>query len=371
MLCDWARYKIEKGEPYPRVLYTNIPLDIEAVNRYLTENLGTATDLSEQIEVIDESFFVDDKNDYCNWWERFNDAAFIVIDEVHHFLPANLKADKAGKAIAKEFTNYVSTHRHRQHDLIFLTQHLNNITPEVKRMAEVIYEVLNVKNMIIGVWPFLVQMNDIDVVREAWGYPVQLAHIKRGVCAANSIEYDKACEQFILSPTLFGLYRSHTLSSESFDRPSLKLGRFGSVLWLFRKYFFKFSIYAIVLVTLLIAGRKALMGLPDTLSRALVGVPPANTQNNVSIPTKATVSGESCMHHSHIDSVGSLEPLPIVVTEPTTDDIVGFLPGGVITKKGILKQDDHLLHNGERDFVKQVDVVRGILYLGSGKKVQK
>jgi hypothetical protein len=27
--------------------------------------------------------------------------------------------------------------------------------------------------------------------------------------------------------------------------------------------------------------------------------------------------------------------------------------------------------DGEKDFVKQVDVLRGILYLGSGKKVQK
>ncbi|MDR0337399.1 MAG: zonular occludens toxin domain-containing protein, partial [Planctomycetaceae bacterium] len=350
------------------------PLDIDEINRYLTNILGTEIDLSEQLEIIDETFFCDKNKVYRNWWEEFTDAAFVVIDEVHHFLPANLKSDKAGKTLAKEFTNYVSTHRHRQHDLIFLTQHLNNITPEVKRMAEVIYEVLNVKNMSLGIWPFIVQMSDIDTVREAWGYPVQLAHIKRGVCSANSVEYDKACEQFVLSPSLFGMYRSHTLSGESFDRPSLKLGKIGSLFWLFRKYFFKFAMYAIVLVTLFIVGRKAFMGLPDTLSRALVGGMPvkveSTVQSDVSLPTKATVSGDPHGHHIHIDSEGLLEPLPEFF-DPTTDDIVGFLPGGVITKKGILKQNDHIIYKGERDYVKQVDVMRGILYLGSGKKVQK
>jgi hypothetical protein len=61
----------------------------------------------------------------------------------------------------------------------------------------------------------------------------------------------------------------------------------------------------------------------------------------------------------------------LAASDPTPDDIVGFIPGGVITKKGILKKDDHILYKGERDFVKQVDVMRGILYLGSGNKIQR
>jgi hypothetical protein len=36
-----------------------------------------------------------------------------------------------------------------------------------------------------------------------------------------------------------------------------------------------------------------------------------------------------------------------------------------------LKKDDHIIYKGDRDFIKQVDVMRGILYLGSGNKVQK
>jgi hypothetical protein len=76
------------------------------------------------------------------------------------------------------------------------------------------------------------------------------------------------------------------------------------------------------------------------------------------------------MRHHHNDCVVPTELLP-ESSDPSTDDIVGFIPGGVITKKGILKKDDHILYKGERDFVKQVDVMRGILYLGSGNKIQK
>jgi hypothetical protein len=376
MLEDWGRFKAEKGEPYPCLLYTNIPLDIDEVNKYLSDVLCTEIDISEQIVLLDDSFFRDGNGDYCRWWEKIEGASFVVIDEVHHYLPSGLKTDKAGKELAKAFVNYVSMHRHNQHELIFLSQHLNNVTPEVKRMTEIIYEVLNVKNMNLGIWPFIVQMSDIDVVREAWGCPVQLAHIKRGVCSANSVQYDKNCEQFVLSPSLFRLYRSHTKSDEAFDRPSLKLGRIGSVLWFFRRYFFKFAMYAIILITVIVAGRRVLSELPNTLIKAItVGEPvkldKADKKEQKDNTTVSVTNSNNHNHnheHNHDDIV---EPLPTVVTEPTTEDIIGFLPGGVITRTGILKQDDHILYKGERDYIKNVDVMRGILYLGSGNKVQK
>jgi hypothetical protein len=33
-LADWVRYDREHDEPYERVLYTNIPLHIDAINDY-------------------------------------------------------------------------------------------------------------------------------------------------------------------------------------------------------------------------------------------------------------------------------------------------------------------------------------------------
>jgi hypothetical protein len=155
----------------------------------------------------------------------------------------------------------------------------------------------------------------------------------------------------------------------------LRLGRVGSILWLFRQYFFKFSAYAVILVTLLFAGKRVLSEIPNILVKSLVGNSGAkidmNKQDNVTQPKQVTASGDSQMHHIHIDSAGSSAPLSAVYDDPTTDDIIGFVPGGVITKKGILKQDDHIIYKNDRDYVKRVDVMRGILYLGSGNKVQK
>jgi hypothetical protein len=53
------------------------------------------------------------------------------------------------------------------------------------------------------------------------------------------------------------------------------------------------------------------------------------------------------------------------------DKILGFVKGGVITPKGVLRKDDQIIVDGHQDKVSSVDVGRGILYLGSGKKVRK
>ncbi len=62
---------------------------------------------------------------------------------------------------------------------------------------------------------------------------------------------------------------------------------------------------------------------------------------------------------------------PTMIVAPLNDEILGFVRGGVITARGVLRRDDHIMVDGDKDYVSSVDLVRGILYLGSGKKVQK
>ena len=370
-LADWVRFDLEKGEQYNRVLYTNIPLNMEELNKYLQGLFGNKeVDVSDHVQLIEDSFFKDKDGDYREWWEDFPEGAFIVIDEVHHYLPANLKSDKAGKELSKAFVNYVSTHRHRQQDIIFLTQHLNNITPEVKRMAEVVYEVLNIKNTTLGIWPFLIRMQDVDMVREAWGCPMQVAHIKRGVCESNTVVFDKNYEVFVLTTQLFNLYRSHTLSEEALDRPSLRLGKVGSVLWLFRQYFTKFAIWFVIVFTGLYGVKNFIEKLPILVSSALT--PNFQTPMDQSTAQKQDTALTAVpvpvfpVLESHHHLVEELKPEP-----PKNDEILGFVRGGVITQRGIIRQEEHLTVDGQIDYVKNVDVFRGIVYLGSGKKVQK
>ncbi len=71
-----------------------------------------------------------------------------------------------------------------------------------------------------------------------------------------------------------------------------------------------------------------------------------------------------------------------IVTEPgkdprvpavsaSDDSVIGFVKNGVITPRGILRKGDSIVFEGEKDTVQNIDVVRGTISLGSGKKVQK
>lgn len=356
MLGDWARYKIDHGESYPRILFTNIPLYVEEINKYLSREIGQEVDLSAQIELLDEDFFWNEKREYRDWWEDFPEKSFAVIDEVHHYLPSSLKTRAKGKECADKFMEFISMHRHKQMDLILMSQHIDKVNSEAKKDIQEVYEVLNVKSATVGFWPFTVPMSDIDVVRESWGMPVQMAHIRRDICESKSRKKDKNYDVFILRPALFKLYRSHTLSEEALDRPSLKLGRIGSIMWFLRRHTLRLGFWSIVVVSGFFSIRNLMSEFPNMLVKSMIPT-----------PAKTVVSKES--------TVSTTVPHMVIadnsVAHVVDDQIIGFVKGGVITPKGVLRKNDHIIIDGDKDFVSSVDLQRGILYLGSGKKVQK
>lgn len=364
MLGDWARYLIAKGEPYPRSLYTNIPLYVDEINRYLSNEIGREVDLSDQIIVLVEGFFQDEKGGFREWWKDFPEKSFVVIDEIQFYLPASLKRKTGGEGHSDRMMEFVSTHRHKQMDLIFMSQHIDNISVEVKRQIQTSYEVINVKDTVMGRFPFTIPMADIDVVRESWGVPMQLAHIRRDVHESKRKVKDRNKEIFLLKPALFNLYRSHTMSSEALDRPSLRLGRVGSVVWLLRKHAFRWGFWVVLIVTLIYSGYDILRQLPDILLSCAYGLVPASTQAEDKASVPAPVQPIVVDGHDH----GISDKKDAVAAD---DQILGFVRGGVITPKGVLRKNDHIVVEGEKDFVSSVDVQKGVLYLGSGKKVQK
>lgn len=362
MFLDWARYMLEHGEPMPRKLYTNIPLYVDRINEKLSDEIGTKVDLSEGIVTLEPSFFQGDRpGEYREWWNDFGTGGFIVIDEVHHYLPASLKKKAGGLDFAEKFTQYVSMHRHNQHDIILLSQHVDNVNVEVKKQIETIYEVLNLKSQKLP-WPISIPLSDIDVVREAWGCPQQLAHIRRGVMEARRIVYDKDYDTFVLRPFLFEMYRSHTKSDEALDRPSLKLGRIGSLVWLARRHALRLVSIVIVFVTLFFMAKSFITEFPKALVSGLVSKTP---QVGVSSsPSSATPEASAHGEPGHICNDNH-----VVYAE--NDVVIGLLTGGVITVRGIVRIDEHLTHEGERDFVQAVNLREGVIYLGSGRKIVK
>jgi hypothetical protein len=377
-LSDWVRYDREHDESFGRVLYTNIPLHLDAINEHLAKELCVKeVDVSEHVEVLDDSFFRDDKGDYREWWLDFPEGAFIVIDEVHHYLPASIKRKKGGQDYADKFTNYVSMHRHRQHDIILLSQHLDNVSPEVKKQIDTVYEVLNVKNRILGVTPFTVPMADVDVVREAWGFPVQMAHIRRGICEARRILYDKGFDVFVMTPTLFALYRSHTKSDEALDRPSLKLGKIGSLFWFARRHGFRLLFWAIVAVSVLMAFKNMFTKLPSALVEGMmagVNVPadysPAASRTSTPVfsspggfPSPAAGLGAAdAVVPSAVDSV---------VAGPIDDKVSGFVKNGIITARGVLRVGDTMRHEGVDEKITKVVFSDSTVFFESGNKYKK
>ncbi|GHT19313.1 hypothetical protein FACS1894189_8050 [Planctomycetales bacterium] len=358
MLSDWARYKLEKGEPYPRTLYTNIPLYVEEVNDYLSREIGKEVDLSEQIVILEDDFFRDSKGEYRDWWEDFPEKSFQVIDEVHRQLPASVKRKKGGQDYSDKFMEYVSTHRHRQHDIILLTQHVDNVSVEVKKQIETIYEVLNVKSRTLGIWPFTIPMSDVDVVREAWGFPVQLAHIKRGICESRKVIYDKNYETFVLVPSLFKLYRSHTMSDEALDRPSLKLGKAGSIIWFLRRHLFRLGFWTIAAISCLFAFRNLVTELPGALIGSLV---PPPTQSEVSAPSTSNVPTTTRLPNNLQESVIFL----------TDDKILGFVKNGVITERGILRAGDTMISAATEETIQRIFFSKSQITFKSGKTIKK
>ncbi len=327
---DWARYEIANGQPYPRKLYTNIPLDIDAVNQHIECKVGKFVDLSDQIVLLDDEFFFDEGRHFREWWTDFEVGALIVIDEVHHYLPASVKFQQGGMRHADRFMEFVSMHGHAQQDLIFLTQHVGNVSTEVRKQIETIFEVLNVKNQVFGFWPFTIPMQDMDVVRESWDVATQVAHIKRGICTAGRIEYEKACEVFLLHPGIFKLYRSHTKSDDTFDRPSLKMGKLGSILWLCRRHAMRLGMWLLVTLTVLGMIANFMYNLPTIISSSMKTNPKTvQAKPTPTLPAPRVVEADGTVRAP-------------VVTDPVDDGIIGFVRGGVITPRS--KRSSHERH---------------------------
>jgi zona occludens toxin (predicted ATPase) len=350
LFSDWVRYRVDKGEVFSRVLYTNIPLNIDNINSYLSSELMIDdVDITSNVVLIDDTFFLDDE-----WWEKFPQGAYIVIDEVHHWLPSGYSYKASEIDTQKKFMNYISTHRHRQHDLIFLTQHIDNVSVEIKKQAEQIFEVCNVKSMKLGFWPFTIPMADIDVVRESFGVPQQFAHIKRGVCEARRVVYDKVAENFVLTKRLFDLYRSHTLSNESLDRPSLNLSRIGSLFWLFRRHFIRLSFWLVVSIGVILSFFSFFRNAPQIMVAAMT--------------SSIASSKESNNRSETLDSDKKVEKKEV---ENTDEKVVGFLRAGVITSRGVLKTGDIFRFEGQDEVIQAINFKDKTVFFVSGKKFTK
>jgi zona occludens toxin len=74
--------------------------------------------------------------------EQYAKGCLVVIDEVQNFFSARDFMSKNNK----DLVSYMTEHRHLYHDILFITQHQDNVDTAVRRMVEISYLVRNNKN---------------------------------------------------------------------------------------------------------------------------------------------------------------------------------------------------------------------------------
>jgi len=188
-LENWARYELKEGKPFERVLYTNLTLDTEKINAYLSEKIGQEVDISHYIFPIDENV----RMQFAVNEGKFPLAvlpqnALIVIDEVQRMFGSEMDGDKKNKKFEVEFRNYISTHRHHGHDLIFITQSTDNISKAIIAMAEKLYQVENAKSGSLS-FPFNIPFADLDIVKEAFGIQTQFYRCSVGKYQGRRVRF--------------------------------------------------------------------------------------------------------------------------------------------------------------------------------------
>lgn len=269
-MCDWARFEEQNCEKFQRVLYTNLLLDVEAIEIYVKVKTGIEFDAAEHIELVGNDFFyresADGQREPFEWWGEIPNGALVVIDEVHQYIPAG---GVGKKNYMQLFTEYIATHRHREQDMILITQHTDTIHKNILCMAEGAYHIINVKSK---TFPFLnIPFADFDVIKEAFGCKRQIANVLYGNYIGKSFK-QQSQYTIVLSPAIYALYKSHMLSKggEQTDRPSLKLSRIGAIMWFARKHAWHLGLKVFCVLSVFATIYYVLAFAPSHLSKTLV-----------------------------------------------------------------------------------------------------
>ena len=353
-LVDFVGAELRSGAQ-PRRVYTNLILNFDALSKYVSDRVGERVEISDYIVPLDEEFFLGpNKSPHFEWWNQFEEGAYIVIDEVHHYLGAD--ADRGDREYLVAWRNYISTHRHRKHDLTLITQHTDNIQRSVLCMAENAYHIINIKSLVL---PFLgIPFADLDVVKEAWGIKHQYIQIYYG-CYVGRVFRHESIFRELLKPEIYALYQSHTLAKageEVSDRPSLNLGRLGSLWWLFKRHAFQLSMKAVGVYLAVMTIILTFKALPGAMAAGVSHAMGGDSEVTVKEETKEEKPVlEKSVSSPVVQGQGGV--VPVVVPD---EKILVIMPSAIITDKGRRAIGDVVIKAGVPQKLVGIDVQKGI-----------
>jgi zona occludens toxin (predicted ATPase) len=348
-LIDFCHYELNNNEQYERLIFTNLVLNYNEIDKYVSNSIGEIVEASKYIFFMDNDFFfdVDHKLKIVNrkkWWQDIPESAFCVIDEVHHYLSADSGTTREEKDYLESFRNYMSTHRHFKHDHIFITQHTDSIQRSVLAMAADAYHIINLKNKVV---PLLnIPFSDLDVVKESFGISHQYIQVLYGNYLSRSFKRESVfCE--LLNPSIYVLYKSHTLTTgKAEDRPSLKLTPLSACIWFLRRHGFNLCLKIGFVVFCFFLVWKVLVSIPNLFDGVFSS---SRVEKVVESQVDVNNNVESNMSFSNS-------------SEKLVDyNIYGFVRDGVLTNFGLKKVGDFIVVDSKKKVIKSIDFLNGVV----------
>lgn len=266
-----------KKSDIERKIYTNISVNIDEFNKQLSKDFNMEIDvtsilktlspedlkydsrrvaLEDRIEkrVAGKSFYSVAATSKAFFWNRFDDNALIIIDEIQKYLSTVKEESESEK---QSLIEYFSLHRHKRHDWYFITQNLLSLPVEIRRVSEKVYNIFNAKSMSIG-FPINIPMRDIETLLAGFNITRQLYRVREGYLENTyRVTYEDSVEVVVMEKRVFALYQTHTQLKESSSAAIFRgdstlpfdLGpgqRRRAVMWFLKKHGFHLSVKLLI-----------------------------------------------------------------------------------------------------------------------------
>jgi len=372
-LTDWVRYEMKHDEPFGSSVWSNIVINMDGLNKTISKRIGKDIDVTKYINVVDDDFFHDENCVY--WWKKFPDASLIVIDEVHHYLGKD--TEYGSLDTEKELINFLSTHRHSQQEMYFLTQHPDQFASQILGIAETLLEIVNVKSLHLP-FPISIPMSDLDELKRAFGIKSQYYQANIGTYRGKALKWNGATTRHLMSDDIFRVYQSHDQSNVTTDRPSLDMTPIESIIWFARRHAWHLvpKLAGACSLPFIVIG--LVTSLPSILAEAATkpdSAPKTEQKTAVAALPLPSVPADPQMIHEKTELEKRLAETEKRLEQAETarsgeSEIVMLFPDGVLLRNG----KKHMIGEkfevgGNEETLDCVNVRCGIVLFASGKKI--
>ena len=378
MLTDWVRYEIKNGVPFDSTIWTNIVFQMDGLNETLSKRVGQDVDVSNYMIFCDDGFFQDTEHIY--WWKKFPPKSVIIIDEVHFHL--GRKVEYGSLDLEQELINWISTHRHSQQEIYFLSQHTDQFANQVLGIADKLLEVVNLKSLVLP-FPISVPMSDFDELKRSFGIKTQYYQANVGNFRGKAIRWSQAVERHMMTADIFRVYKSHDAGVEESDRPSLQMTPLEGVVWFTKRHGWHLVPKIVGILSIPFVVGPLLLYLPSLLASTLVdsgdSMVASEMRENVSVVKKVpdVVPSIASTPRSGSDNpptrvVDTIAELPEVVkVELKSKKVVMLYQKGVMLDDGSkITIGDAFAYDGNTETLSCACPVCGVIAFESGKRIR-